>query len=350
MQYNLLSSLPRRTISSFSPTPKRLRAPVARTPAKPYTPSILTPRFPGSYLVAVHDKRTGKTIFRPAPLHILTRQVKRLKGIQPGPVTVAQRIEARNALGATFGTKKAQAAIRARERNKIDIDAMKAVTGNLQSTIEGNTTNLPTQGKFHIRNSEPQPSDPLLEQAKATADNSRLIPPFNPGAERPDDVYPITNIITDAEWSSISISAILKAENDRDRTALLPYNRSTWIKQKVREAFAGRKPSKTNLYLPRLLVSYAPGTNMLNLHRKLLFAISAIFAFYNARRDASDKARLQERLSRIPSTLLDGLFSRFTDSARGSTKYVASLVIKACTYQRTIYTGHMSHRKWRQTY
>jgi DNA-directed RNA polymerase I subunit RPA49 len=100
----------------------------------------------GSYLVAVHDKRTGKTIFRPAPLHILTRQVKRLKNINSTPVTVAQRIEARNALGATFGTKKAQAAIRARERNKIDIDAMKAVTENLQSTIEGNTTNLPTQG------------------------------------------------------------------------------------------------------------------------------------------------------------------------------------------------------------
>jgi len=113
---------------------------------------ILTFRFHDSYLVAVHDKRTGKTFFRPAPLHILTRRVKRLKSIQPTPVTVTQRIEARNALGATFGTKKAQAAIRAHERNKIDIDAMKAVTGKLQSTIEGNTTNLPTQGEFYVYN------------------------------------------------------------------------------------------------------------------------------------------------------------------------------------------------------
>ncbi|KAF9649737.1 RNA polymerase I associated factor, A49-like protein [Thelephora ganbajun] len=236
-----------------------------------------------TYLVAVHDKRTGKTIFRPAPLHILTRQVKRLKSVQPTPVAVAQRTEARNALGATFGTKKAQAAIRAQERNKIDIDAMKSVTGKLQSTIEGNTTNLPTQ-----------------EQAKATADDSRLIPPFNADAERPDDVYPITNIITEAEWSSISISAMLKAENDRDRMALLPYNRSAWIKQKVREAFAGRKPSKTTL--------------------KLLFAISAMFTFYNARRNVSDKEKLKERLGRIPVILLDGLLTKFTDSARGSTK------------------------------
>lgn len=114
---------------------------------------ILIVRVPGSYLVAVHDKSTGKTIFRPAPLHILTRRVKRLKNIQPTPTTVSQRIEARNALGVTFGTKKAQAAIRARERNKIDVDAMRAVTGNLQSTIEDNTTNLPTQGRSDMRNS-----------------------------------------------------------------------------------------------------------------------------------------------------------------------------------------------------
>jgi len=209
--------------------------------------------------------------------------VRRLKSIQPTPVTTPQRIEARNALGATFGTKKAQAAIRAHERNKIDIDAMKAVTGNLQSTIEGNTINLPTQ-----------------EQAKATADDSRLIPPFNADAERPDDAYPIANIISDAEWNSISISALLKAENDRDRAALLPYNRSTWIKQKVQDAFAGRKPNKSTL--------------------KLLFAISAMFSFYNARRNVSDKEKLHQRLARIPATLLDGLFSKFTDNARGSTK------------------------------
>ena len=99
-------------------------------------------------------------------------------------------------------------------------------------------------------------SDPPIEQAKATADDSRLIPQFNADAERPDDVYPIKNIITDAEWNSISTSALLKAENDRDRMALLPSNRSTWIKQSVRDTFAGRKPSKTTLYLhPRSFFS-----------------------------------------------------------------------------------------------
>jgi len=307
----------------------------------------LTFRFPDSYLVAVHDKRTGKTFFRPAPLHILTRQVKRLKSIQPTPIAAPQRIEGRNALGAAFGTKKAQAAIRAYERNKIDIDAMKAVTGKLQSTIEGNTTNLPTQGRLQAHNPQILPPNPPLEQAKATADDSRLIPPFNADAERPDDVYPITHIITDAEWNSISVSAMLKAENDRDRTALLPYSRSAWIKQKVRDAFAGRKPSKTTLYFPPSLISCAHGANMSNSRRKLLFAISAIFAFYSARRNVSDKGKLQERLSRIPATLLDGLLSKFTDSARGSTKCVILQAVNVLTHQYAVPTEHMSHRRWR---
>ena len=63
-----------------------------------------------------------------------------------------------------------------------------------------------------------------------------------------------------------------------------------------------------------------------------MFAISAMFAFYNARRSVSDKDKLQERLGRIPATLLDGLLSRFTESARGSTKCVVLLTVNARTY------------------
>ena len=58
-----------------------------------------------------------------------------------------------------------------------------------------------------------------------------------------------------------------------------------------------------------------------------------MFAFYNVRRNVSNKVKLQERLSRIPAILLDGLFSKFTDSARGSTKYVVLLVVNAHSHQ-----------------
>lgn len=54
----------------------------------------------------------------------------------------------RNTLGEAFGTKKAKAQIRARERNRVDIDAMKNVTGHLQDTIMQNTETLPTAGTY----------------------------------------------------------------------------------------------------------------------------------------------------------------------------------------------------------
>jgi DNA-directed RNA polymerase I subunit RPA49 len=101
---------------------------------------------PTRYFVAVHNRRTQTTIFRPAPLHILCRQVKALKSIGAAPVTTQERVAARAALGESFGTKKAQAAIRAAERNKVDVVVMENVLGHLVDRIGKNTAALPTRG------------------------------------------------------------------------------------------------------------------------------------------------------------------------------------------------------------
>ena len=101
-----------------------------------------------SYMIGVHDKRTNTTTLRPVPLHVLARQVKATKNLKPIEVSTEERMELRNNLGEAFGTKKAKAAIRARERNRVDIDAMKAVAGHLQDTIMQNTDTLPTAGAF----------------------------------------------------------------------------------------------------------------------------------------------------------------------------------------------------------
>lgn len=103
-----------------------------------------------SYLVAVHNKRTNTTVFRSAPLHIMNQQVKALKNLAPIEVTNEERMQQRNKLGEAFGTKKAKAAIRAQERNRVDIDALKGVTGHLQETIEENTSSLPTLGELSV--------------------------------------------------------------------------------------------------------------------------------------------------------------------------------------------------------
>ena len=57
-----------------------------------------------------------------------------------------ERIKLRNKLGETFGTKKAKAAIRAAERNRLDVDAMSGVAEHLQERVMENTASLPTRG------------------------------------------------------------------------------------------------------------------------------------------------------------------------------------------------------------
>jgi len=99
----------------------------------------------------VHNRRTHQVVLRPAPLHILARQVKALKDAESAHVAAKEKGAAHHALGETFGTKKARAAIRAAERNKVDVTAMEGVIGHLVDSIEKNTEALPTQGAWSCR-------------------------------------------------------------------------------------------------------------------------------------------------------------------------------------------------------
>ncbi|KII90120.1 hypothetical protein PLICRDRAFT_40321 [Plicaturopsis crispa FD-325 SS-3] len=235
------------------------------------------------YMVAVHNKRTNTTVLRPAPLHILSRQVKALKGIEPAPVSALERLQARSMLGETFGTKKAKANIRAAERNKVDVSAMEAVAGTIQASIEKNTVALPSK-----------------EEAKAIGDNARLIPAHNATADDPADVYPLHNIIPEVEWKALSISTFTSAPTDKDRLALLPFSRSKWVAHHLERIFAVTPISKQ--------------------HIKILFYISSMLAFRSATfRMAERKDPIHERLARVPSLVVDGLLARFTETSRGST-------------------------------
>ncbi|OSD00005.1 RNA polymerase I associated factor A49-like protein [Trametes coccinea BRFM310] len=236
-----------------------------------------------SYMIGVHDKRTNTTTLRPVPLHILTRQVKALKNLRPIEVSTEERMQQRNNLGETFGTKKAKAAIRARERNRVDIDAMKNVAGHLQDTIMQNTESLPT-----------------ADEAKAAADSNRLIPPYHADAQSPEQVYDLHDIIPEVEFNALPVSAFKSAKSLQDRIALLPYNRSDWLKLQLKLIYSAPKANKTEL--------------------KLVYYISTMMAFYKNSRNVGDKEALQQRLSSVPSIVLDGLISRFTEVERSTNK------------------------------
>ncbi|KAI0659646.1 RNA polymerase I associated factor A49-like protein [Cubamyces menziesii] len=236
-----------------------------------------------SYMIGVHDKRTNTTTLRPVPMHILTRQVKALKNLRPIEVSTEERMQQRNNLGETFGTKKAKAAIRARERNRVDIDAMKNVAGHLQDTIMQNTESLPT-----------------AEEAKAAADSSRLIPPYNADAQSPKDVYALHDIIPEAEFNALPVSIFKASKSDKDALSHLPSNRSDWLKLQLKLIYSAPKPNKTEL--------------------KIVYYISTMMAFYRNSRNVGDKDALQQKLSGVPPIVLDGLLSRFTETERSTNK------------------------------
>lgn len=235
------------------------------------------------YLVGVHDKKTGITTIRPAPLHTLARDVKALKGLEPIAVSVLQRLEARAALGETFGTKKAKLAIKAQERNKVDVSAMETVVDHLQESIQKSTQALPSK-----------------EEAQATADSTRLVPPYNAEATVPSEVYPLHNIIPEAEWRTLSATPFLVV-GQKQRTPLLPFQRSKWINQHLHSTCDSTSPSKTNI--------------------KILQYISFMMFFRKmAVQSNLGKVSLEEKLASMPSVVADGLLSRFTESARSSSK------------------------------
>ncbi len=66
-----------------------------------------------------------------------------------------------------------------------------------------------------------------------------------------------------------------------------------------------------------------PGNNPGNRSRKLLLYISALFAFrYAVEKREFNVDRVREQLAALPSIVVDGLLSRFTEKARGSTRLV----------------------------
>lgn len=118
-------------------------------------PSLLSPHGHeqySRYLLAVHNPRTSTVSILPTAStpHILTHTVKALKSLPPSamPSTLLYR-DARNALGETFGTKKAKAAIRAVERNKIDVGAMEGVMDFVMEGIDKGAEGLMTQGRAY---------------------------------------------------------------------------------------------------------------------------------------------------------------------------------------------------------
>ncbi|KAL5478826.1 RPA49 [Sanghuangporus weigelae] len=261
------------------------------------------------YLIGIRNKRTNTLLLRPSPLQILGRRVKALKDLAPLPSTsfsfseenrTTERMEQRAALGETFGTKKAQKALRMAERNRVDVSAMEGVVGHIQESVELGTKSLPTQ-----------------EEAKEISDASRQIPKFNIDATRPEDVYKLHDIVADSELHAVPIKDLQKAFPEQRMGCIPgPFRHSEWMKAHLERVFAsGEKPSKRTL--------------------RILMYIAILLTFRaGAPRYCAKRSDLEERLPGVPSIIIDGIFSRFTETVRGSsaTKFTSDNAVRLLTH------------------
>jgi len=87
----------------------------------------------------------------------------------------------------------------------------------------------------------------LAEESQESANKSRLIPLFSFDAVDPADVYPLHNLIPEADWKAIPTSGFETAQSHQERVQLLAYRKSDWIHYHLR--ILGQKENKNNKHL-----------------------------------------------------------------------------------------------------
>ncbi|KAF7373579.1 Rpa49 subunit specific to nuclear RNA polymerase I [Mycena sanguinolenta] len=242
------------------------------------------------YVIAVHNKRTSELTVLPTPMspYILTHTVKALKSIEPAPAPSAlEYLKAKTALGETFGTKKAKAAIRARERNRVDIGAMEGVMDFVMAGIDNASGGLMT-----------------TEEAKDVADANRQVPPFSLEATEPENIYPLHGIIPEPEWKALPVSVFYEAGSMRERNQVLAFRGSEWI----------------NARIEATMTKNAGGDKDRKHQLRILFYIAAMMAFRNTTSRKFKKEDLATKLRNVPEAVVDSLLARFTETPRGSTQ------------------------------
>jgi DNA-directed RNA polymerase I subunit RPA49 len=91
---------------------------------------------------------------------------------------------------------------------------------------------------------------------KDVVNAARLIPGYNADAQRPEDIYPLHNIIPEQEWAALDglLHKLKNEHDDRARIRLLPNARSDWLRQHLMLAYSAAKPKSKHVFVHLCLV------------------------------------------------------------------------------------------------
>ncbi|KAI9593775.1 RNA polymerase I associated factor, A49-like protein [Syncephalis fuscata] len=242
------------------------------------------------YLVGVRDKRSNILTLQPTSVFPLEKTIKSLVHAKPmASSDQSSYMAARNHLQETFGNKKQKAAVRARERNQVDVTQLENVADVIPD--------IPDRGYCGIQN------------------ESRPVPPFNIQAERPDDIYLLKDVVTNTELNAVPVAKILQAKSEQDYIKWLPFTASAYINERLPLAVEAK--------------------NQQQLH--LLYYLACMFQFMRAIGPAPitlDAAK--DKCPNVPPSIVASLLNRFAENTERENKKTGQTL-----YQKT---DHCKHR------
>ncbi|KAI1310809.1 DNA-directed RNA polymerase I subunit rpa49 [Mortierella claussenii] len=234
------------------------------------------------YVIAIRNKETDKVIFKDAPVIAVNRTIKSLKNAKLHASGNEQFLQAKNALGEAFGTKKIKQQIKSVERNAVNVSTLDSDAGILRDSISAKTSALPSKAEI-----------------KAKADEDRPIPPYDINATKVEDIYKLDNLINPSEYQLIPFKALLDKSNKP--LELLPYQGSTFVNESLLAALSVSKKDRHKI--------------------RLLMYINFLMAFRTIPdRKLDDHEIVNKIMGDVPSVILENFYERFTEMPEGGDK------------------------------
>ncbi|KAJ2036333.1 DNA-directed RNA polymerase I subunit rpa49 [Coemansia sp. S16] len=234
------------------------------------------------YMIGVYDPKKDTVVFRQAPYVRVNTVIKSLKNSRG----VAERtnqdqvMQARNDLGVEFGSKKQKAGIRAEERNKINMDSVRADMDVIGASIEQRTSSMPTA------------QDIAKDNEKA-----RPVPKYDPDAKTAAEIYDMEDVLSKSNAAFINALALSKATDAEEHRKLVPV-RSEFVAKKIEQIVGQKKPD-------------------LDLLRRVMY-LAYLIKFVNIGRKAMQSRETCVRTLCCSPEIANVIFDKFADCVAGA--------------------------------
>lgn len=237
---------------------------------------------PERYCLAIRDPATKRVKLVDASLMCMNSFIKAKRkahaATQPTPTSY---VEMRSALGQTFGTRRTKQELLDEERNKVDAEQFGEMEVSIVDEMKTAYANVPER-----------------QERQKVSKAIGLIPDFNPDAEKPAEIYPISDIVTETELKTIPTGVLERAATEEKRSEILIYGKSNFVNDHITSVLR----EGVNV-VPRL---------------RLLVYLDYLFAFYHCRRQAVNRLKLHDLLPSVSEEVVSGIIDRFTVNRTGS--------------------------------